>query len=130
MRFFSISSALFVVACFSTSAFAQGAQYVCNVNDMITFGDDAEFVEQNMNKQFFILLDDDRVYVTQVSENFQNGQSIYTIVQRTTVGHVYAVAPNVISMDTIALDAESGDATIVLQFPYFTNVWKLDCDVK
>lgn len=131
MRFFSISSALVVVACFSTSAFAQGAQYVCTVNDMMTFGDDAEFIEKNMKKQFFILLEGDSVYVTQVSDSFESSQDIYTIVHRAFFDkYVYAVAPIVTSMDTIALDRESGDATIVLQFPNITNVWKLACHVR
>jgi hypothetical protein len=131
MRLFSTSSAALIAACLSTSALAQGTQYECSVIDMLIFGENAEFIAQNMRKRFFILLDDDTAYVTQVSDEGQSSQSIYTIVHRVVFDtQVHAVELSPVGMNTIALNTDSGDTTLIVQYPQFANVWKLDCDAR
>jgi hypothetical protein len=98
---------------------------------MLIFGENAEFIAQNMRKRFFILLDDDSVYVTQVSDEGQSSQSIYTIVHRVVFDtQVHAVELSPVGMNTIALNTDSGDTTLIVQYPQFANVWKLDCDAR
>jgi hypothetical protein len=134
MRLFSTSSAALIAACLSTSALAQGSEYECTVVGVLNFSDDTEFTAKNMRKRFLIMLDSERVYVTALSDDFENSQKIYTIVNRDDFSNdVYAISLSSISIDTIAISENSFEGsyntTLIRQSTLGATVWKLDCQI-
>lgn len=115
---------------FSSTLQAANSEYQCTVADMATFGDDQEFIEKNLRKKFLILLDEGRVYVTMLSEDFESSQDVYEIVNR-SMSDIYAIKPTAATMKTLAMSEfyyESVyNATLVVQSNLSATVWKLNC---
>lgn len=120
-----------VIALFATTANAAGNEYECTVDDIVTFGDDDDFVAKNMRKQYLITLDVDQVYITMLSDEFSNSQRIYTIINRTMMD-VYAVSLSPASISTVALSSfyfeNNYNTTLSRQSTFGATVWKLDCE--
>jgi len=126
-----LAAATSIAASLAANVAYANSEYSCVVLDMLNFSDDSEFIAKNMEKRFLITLDEERVYVTTLSEDFTNSQSIYVIVNR-SLSSVYGVELSSVSMDTIALSETLFEgrfnATLLRQSTLGVTVWKLGCD--
>ena len=135
MRIILSSLLALFAALVSTNSFAKGKEYNCTVVSVINFYDDANFIAKNMKKRFLITLDSERVYVTSLSNDFEDSQKIYTIVRRDNyMNDVYAVSLSTISIDSIVISENyfegSYNATLMTQNSIGVTAWKLDCQAR
>jgi hypothetical protein len=74
-----------------------------------------------------ITIDKNKIFLTQISSDFTNTQSIYTIVQRNAVG-IYSIKVDLISFDTLIFREKSGEGSMVTHHLLGATVWVLGCD--
>ncbi|MCG7518948.1 hypothetical protein [Ruegeria sp. Ofav3-42] len=104
MQTIPLLSSILVSLLLSTSALAAGDDYECGVVDMTSFDADEDFRAKNLRKRFLIKVDDERIYVTSLSDSFENSQEVLRIFKRGGLTKdVYGISETSIGVTTIAL---------------------------
>ena len=91
---------------------------------------DQGFVNANYNKTFMVTETDTNIVVTSISDQYENMQILYQIVNRNGMGYTYAIKVSPIDNSTISIGESNGFkvASIVNQMPGWAAIWMLRCN--
>ena len=118
------------IFCSTQSANATENQYDCTVEDVSVTprGNNAEFIAKNLRKKFMITVTEKTIYVSVLSSDYKNSQTIYTIVNKDRIFGISATSINSLGMiEALIIDEDEGEATVLNQGSSFVNVWILNC---
>ena len=113
------------------SVIAGENQYVCSVKHLTTSdNNDKEFVSKNLRKNFLITISKEKVFVTQLSNDFKNSQSIYQIIKRGKLGIFSIKKIDNVGFDTFIFHENTGKGTLVFQTFLSVTGWHIECKNK
>lgn len=110
----------------TAQSLAQNAQYTCSVVHFLNSEGDKEFERINREKEFLIILDNDRAFVKTVCPSCSDSRTIFQLIHATELG-IYGVEANGLGMRTIAVNPIRGEATMSYHTAYKVTVWELAC---
>ena len=65
---------------------AANNKYSCSVEKVTQFSENKEFIAKNLRKTFLITVGTEKIYLTQISNDFANTQKIYKILWKNILG--------------------------------------------
>lgn len=117
----------------SPSLAADGAVYRCTVRDFIGTGKDEAFAEANRAKTFDIFDLGKTLRVMAQAPAYEPSSTDYVIERRRPTGTI-ATAHGIVGANTLAIQADAAqlasspiEASVVIQGPFFANIWLLQC---
>ncbi len=113
---------------FSLTFNVNASQYNCSVENVVntTIPPDKKFIASNFKKKFLISVTKEQIFVTSISKEFENYQTIYSIVNKNVFG-IFSIAKSSIGLDSFIFSEKSNQGNIVIQTSVGTTSWQLKC---
>ena len=119
---------LFFLFLFSYTLNVHASQYNCSVKNIVNTSvtPDEKFIANNFKKKFLILVEKEQIFVTSISNEFKNSQTIYNIINKNVLG-IFSIAKSSIGFQTLIFSEKMNEGNIVLQTSLGTTSWQIQC---
>ena len=89
---------------------------------------DEEFKRKNLAAKFLLTVSDKEIFVSKISPEFQDSQTIYSVLlHESDLNEYYGATDRAAGISSIYLNGTSKKGTSIVQGSFFANIWVLEC---